>query len=167
MDRDLSEFRPVRVWKRMSLDQRMAAAEPFWGDEHSTDQQVEAIAAIASHMKFRPKSVLSLPAEKRVKYLAGLPTISDSIAARALIAYHLERQRPMMSAFLDSLGIAHENGLIADETVPKPDADKLAAAAAELAQKFPGDDVRLYLATLISQDPDTWGELADAAAVKH
>jgi hypothetical protein len=160
MEQDFDEFRPVRVWKRMSVEQRLRAAEPFWMDEQSTDQQVEAIAAIASHMKFRTKSVLNLPAEKRIKYLATLPTISDSIAARALVAYHLEQQRPMMAAFLDALGVAHENGLIADETVAKPGPEKLAAAAQELSTKFPPDDVSLYFATLISQDPETWGELS-------
>src|SRR5262245_22152445 len=117
MERDLSEFRPTRIWKRLSVERRTAAAEPFWSDEHSTEQQAEAIAAIAAHMKFRIKSVLALAPEKRVKYLATLPTISDAIVARALVAYHLEHQRAMMAAFLDSLGIAHENGLIAEETV--------------------------------------------------
>jgi hypothetical protein len=165
MEQDLSEFRPVRVWKRMSPEQRLAAAEPFWNDEQSTDQQVEAIAAIASHMKFRTKSVLKLAAEKRVRYLANLPTISDAIVSRALVAYHLERQRPMMSAFLDSLGIGHENGLISDETVSKPDPKTLASAAKALTEKFPADDVSLYFATLVSQDPETWGELAQLAAL--
>jgi len=167
MDRDFSDFRPVRVWKRMSAEQRLAAAEPFWADEQSTEQQLEAVAAIASHMKFRTKSVLGLPPEKRVKYLASLPTISDAIVARALVAYHLERQRPMMSAFLDSLGIAHENGLIAEETVPKPESERLANAARELVDKFPPQDVSLYFATLISQDPDTWGELMESAVVSR
>ena len=161
MERDLSDFRPVRVWKRMTAEQRLAAAEPFWADEQSTDQQIEAVALIASHMKFRTKSVLGLPPEKRIKYLATLPTISDAIVARALVSYHLERQRPMMSAFLDDLGITHENGLIADETVPVPAAATLSAAAKALAQKFPVEDVRLYFSTLVSQDPDTWGGLVD------
>jgi hypothetical protein len=110
-------------------------------------------------MKFRTKSILALPAEKRIKYLATLPTISDAIVARALVAYHLEHQRPMMSAFLDMLGIAHDNGLIADEIVTKPDDERLRGAGAELATKFPVDDVSLYFATLISQDPETWGGL--------
>ena len=139
----------------------MAAAEPFWADEQSTDQQIEAVALIASHMKFRTKSVVGLPPEKRVKYLSTLPTISDAIVARALVSYHLERQRPMMSAFLDELGITHENGLIADETVPAPSPETLSAAARSLAGKFPVEDVRLYFATLVSQDPDTWGGLVD------
>ena len=63
----------------------------------------------------------------------------------------------MMAAFLDSLGIAHENGLISEENTSKPDAEKLQAAAAELATKYPADDVSLYFSTLVSQDPETWG----------
>lgn len=161
MDRDYSAFRPSRIWKRLTPSQRLAAAEPFWDDEQSTDQQVEAIAAIASHMKFRTKSVLGLPLEKRTKYLATLPNISDTIAARALINYHLAQQRPMMGVFLDGLGIAHEEGLITEENVSKPDSAKLRAAAADLAAKFPPGDVALYFSTLVSQDPDTWSELAD------
>ena len=166
MERDFSDFRPVRLWKRMTAEQRLAAAEPFWADDQSTDQQIEAVALIASHMKFRTRSVLGLSAEKRIKYLSTLPTITDTIVARALVSYHLERQRPMMSAFLDELGITHENGLIADEAVPAPTAEKLSAAAKALAGKFPVEDVRLYFSTLVSQDPDTWGGLADEVQQK-
>ena len=64
----------------------------------------------------------------------------------------------MMGAFLDALGIAHENGLIQEDSV-KPDAAKIAPAAAELAKQFPADDVPLYLNTLLCQDPETWGAL--------
>ena len=161
MDRDLSNYRPSKLWRRMPLERRMDAADLFWNDEHSADQQMEAVASIASHMKFRPRSVLALAPEKRAKYLAQLPNVTDAIAARALVSYHLERQRPMMGAFLDLVGITHENGLIAEENVPKPDTDKVRAAAKELATKFPADEVSLYLATLVSQDPETWEALID------
>jgi hypothetical protein len=147
----------------MPLERRIDAAGLFWEDEHSADQQIEAVAALATHMKFRPRSVIGLAPDKRAKYLAQLPTISDTIAARALVNYHLERQRPMMSAFLDLLGIPHENGLIADENVVKPDAAQVQAAATELATKFAPDEVSLYLATLVSQDPETWDALIDVA----
>jgi hypothetical protein len=160
MTQDLSEFRPSRLWKRMPAERRVAAAELFWSDEQSTEQQIEAVAALAAHMKFRTKSVVALPIEKKAKYLATLPTVSDTVAARALVNYHLERQRPMMGAFLDSLGIAHENGLINDENVSKPEAEKLANAASQLLTTYPKEDVSLYFSTLVSQDPDTWGGLA-------
>ena len=161
MDRDLTNYRPSKLWRRLPLERRVDAADLFWNDEHSADQQMEAVASIATHMKFRARSVLTLAPEKRAKYLAQLPNISDSIAARALVNYHLERQRPMMGAFLDALGIAHENGLISEENVPKPESDKVKAAAKELSSKYPSDDVSLYLATLVSQDPETWEALID------
>jgi hypothetical protein len=161
MEQDLSAFRPSKLWRRMPLEQRIDAAGLFWADEQSADQQLEAVGSIASHMKFRPRSVLGLADDRKARYLAGLPNLSDAIAARALVSYHLARQRPMMGAFLDLLGIPHENGLIAEETVPKPDPEKLKAAAADLAAKYPAPDVALYLATLVSQDPDTWEGLAE------
>jgi hypothetical protein len=47
-----------------------------------------------------------------------------------------------------------------EEDAVKPEADKIGPAAAALAQQFPPDDVRIYLSTLLSQDPETWGGLA-------
>src|SRR5439155_1200750 len=127
---DYTSFRPSKLWRRLPVERRTEAATLFWSDEQSIDQQMEAVGAIASHMKFRPRSVADLPIEKKARYLATLPTVSDTIAARALINYHLERQRPMMGAFLDSLGITHENGLISDEAVSKPDEGKLVRSPA-------------------------------------
>src|SRR5260370_12657406 len=125
MDRDLSGFRPSKLWRKMPLDRRLDAAGLFWADEHSAEQQLEAVSALATHMKFRPRSVVALAPDKRAKYLAQLPAITDTIAARALVNYHLERQRPMMGTFLDLLAIAHEHGLIKEDTVQKPDAAKV------------------------------------------
>ena len=163
MTRDLSTFRPSRIWKRLPAERRLEAAELFWADEESGEQQVEAVSAIAGQMKFRAKSVLGLPLAKKARYLANLPSIADTVAARALVHYHLEKQRPMMGAFLDALGIAHENGLITAEQVGRPDQERLKTAVAELASSHPPEDVALYFSTLVSQDPETWGDLAVAA----
>ena len=166
MEQDYSGFRPSRIWKRMAAERRATAAELFWSDEQSAEQQVDACATIATQMKFRPKTVLSLPLDKKARYLVNLPNVSDAIAARALVNYHLGTQRAMMGEFLDALGIAHEDGLIKDETVVKPGSEKLRAAAGQLAEKYPAEDVSLYFSTLVSQDPDTWGELAELPEVR-
>ncbi len=161
MAQDYSAFRASRIWKRLPLQRRAEAAELFWNDEQSSEQQVEACASIATQMKFRVKTVLGLPVEKKSHYLTRLPNIPDAVAARALVNYHLERQRPMMVAFLDALGIAHEDGLIAEDATPQPEPEKLKAAAATLREKFPLEDVKLYCSTLVLQDSDTWGGLLD------
>jgi hypothetical protein len=155
--------RASKLWKDMTPEQRLAAATAFWeeakGSEGWNQQHVEALLALAKRLNFRPKSIQALPVEKRSRYLAGLPEISDGVAGRALVAYHLSARRPMMVAFLDLLGVAHENGIIGDEARPAFEPAKLAEAAAGLGKQFPPEDVWLYLNTLLTQDPDTWGGL--------
>jgi hypothetical protein len=152
---------PGKLWKRIPPGRRQTAVEAFWQDDEAIEQQAEALLAIASHLRFRPKTVTALPLEKRVRYLATLPTVSDSVAGRVLISYHLAHQRPMLSAFLDGLGIAHDNGVLAAEEVTAPAPEQLQEAAAKLQTQFPKEDVELYFLTLLAQDPETWGGLAD------
>jgi len=150
---------PSRLWRQMTLDQRQRAAHAFWEDEEAADDQVQAALLIAQQKKFRPKTVVSLDVDRKARHLATIAALPDPLAARVLIVYHLAEQRPMMAAFLDALGITHENGLIQEENV-KPDAAKIPPAIEQLKQKFPPDDVKLYLTTLVSQDPETWTSLS-------
>jgi hypothetical protein len=144
----------------MSAEQRNRAARAFWSDPEATDDQIQAVLLIAQQKKFRAKTVVGLDLDRKVRHLTSIGSLPDSLAGRALILYHLAEQRPMMGAFLDELGIAHNDGLIEEESV-KPDAGRLAPAAASLARKFPPEDVALYLNTLLCQDPDTWEGLRD------
>ena len=142
----------------MTAEQRLAAARAFWHDEQAADDQLQAVLLIAQQKKFRTKTVMSLDEERKVRHLATLPTLPDALAARALVVYHVAEQRPMMGAFLDAVGIAHEQGVIQDDAIT-PDPAKVGPAAAQIAQRFPAADVSLYLNTLLYQDPDTWGAL--------
>lgn len=153
--------RPSQLWKQLSPERKMQAAEAFWSDENAAIEQAEAIAAIAQRIKFRPKSVVALPREKKARHLVAMGAVSELVAARLLVAYHLAHQRPMMGSFLDALGIKHENGLIDDEDVPPPSAERLGEAAQAIVAQYPAEDVALYLSTLVWQDPDTWGALAE------
>jgi hypothetical protein len=153
---------PGKLWKRIPQERRVEAATAFWQDEEeSIEQQAEALLAIAAQYRFRPKTVRTLPLDKKVKYLSSLPGLSDAVAGRVLVAYHLAHQRPMLSAFLDALGIAHDNGVLAEQEMKAPEADRLKQAAATLRAAFPEADVELYFQTLLVQDPETWGGLAD------
>ena len=151
---------PSRLWRLMSPSKRLEVARAFWLDQEAADDQIQALFLIAERKKFRAKSVAALDIDRKARHLASIVALPESLAGRALITYHLAEQRPMMAAFLDSLGIAHENGLIQDDGV-KPDPDKLAPAVADIRSKFPADAVALYLDTLLCQDPETWGGLKD------
>jgi len=150
----------------MTLDQRLQAALAFWTEDQATEDQVQAVMIIAQAKKFRPKFVLGLDNDRKAKHLASIVNLPEAMAARALVVYHLSQQREMMGAFLDALGIAHENGLIQDDEI-KPDPEKIQPAVQLISEKFPKDHVELYLDTLLCQDPDTWGALADRGAVSE
>ena len=149
------------MWRTLPSDNRVSAATAFWSDEQAALEQAEAVALIAGQLKFRPKSVLALSNEKKAKHLASLVRVSDLLAARLLVSYHLAHQRPMMGAFLDALGIAHEEGLIKDESPKTPDAETLDRAVKTLSDTYPKADVARYFWALLWQDPETWGGLKD------
>src|SRR5262245_3312571 len=145
-----TQLTPSRLWKTMTIDQRQRAARAFWSDEEATDDQIQAALLIAQQKKFRPKTVVALDLERKARHLASMPMLPDQLAARALVVYHLAEHRAMMGAFLDALGIKHENGLIEDENV-KPEEAKIAPAVEKLNADYAAEDVRLYLRTLLCQ----------------
>jgi len=148
----------------MSPEQRKRAAEAFWRDSESPDiqvQQMEVVGTLARRLNFRTKSIQSLPIERKARHLAQLNDVSDAVAMRALVAYHFADQRPLMSAFLDALGLAHENGLITAEEVPPPTLAQIQSAldAVRGTGSFPSEDVAFYLRTLASLDSETWANV--------
>ena len=157
---------PSRLWKRMTPDARQRAARAFWRDESTGDDQLQAVLLISQQKKFRPKTVVALDEYRKARHLASLANLPEALAARALVVYHLAEQRPMMGAFLDALGIAHENGLIQDDKVA-PDPKRIAAAAAAIAKQYPAADVSLYLNTLLCQDPETWDALREVVETQR
>jgi len=162
--------RPSRLWKDMPIEKRVQAAEAFWRDTESQDiqaQHAEALAALARRLNFRMRTLQTLPVERRAKHLAQLTELSDAVATRALIAYHFATKRQLMSAFLDALGITHDEGLITEEDVAAPSADRLASAVAAVKGPFDVADVDLYLRTLATIDGETWVHLTDVLTASH
>jgi hypothetical protein len=142
----------------LTAEQRLRAAQALWHDTDATNDQRQAALLIAKQMKLRPKTAMGLDADRKARHLASVSDLPEELAARMLVFYHLAEQRPMMGAFLDAVGIAHENGLIQEDAVT-PDPAKIATAAAAIARAYPADDVSLYLNTLLWQDPASWGVL--------
>jgi hypothetical protein len=153
--------RPSQLWKALPQERKLRAAEAFWADDNASLEQTEAVLAIANRIKFRVSSVLKMPREKKARQLAAMPGVSELVAARLLVAYHLDAQRPMMASFLDALGMKHDQGLIEEEELAAPPAEKLHEAVQAIAASHAAEDVSLYLSTLIWQDPDTWGGLTE------
>jgi hypothetical protein len=149
-----------QLWKQLPEEEKLRAAEAFWQEPEGIEQQVEAMALLAQRLKARPRYIQGLPVEKRARHLAHYPAMPDVLAARLLVSYHLTHQRPMMAAFLDAIGLAHDNGLITQDPAAPISSEKIAAGANALASAYPPAAVKLYFSTLLAQDPDTWKDLA-------
>jgi hypothetical protein len=153
--------RASQLWKLMTEEQRRRAAEAFWQEGEAGAEHAEVVGLLSRRLNFRVKSVLALPLDKKAKYTAGLAAVSDAVAGRLLVTFHLVHQRAMMGTFLDAVGINHDNGLIADDAQPNLDAEKLPEGVKALREQYPVEDVDLYLHTLRLQDHATWGGLGE------
>lgn len=153
--------RASQLWKLMTDAQRKGAAEAFWNEGEAGAEHAEVVGLLSRRLNFRVKSVLALPLERKAKYTAGLAAVSDGVAGRLLVTYHLAHQRPMMGTFLDALGIAHDNGLIAEDAQPTVDTTKLDDAVKAIREQYPAEDVNLYLHTLRLQDHATWSAVGE------
>jgi len=161
MSESLSSPQPAQLWKQMSESQKLRAAEAFWREPDGIEQQLEAMALLAQKLKARPRYIQGLPVEKRARHLAHFPGMPDLLAARMLVSYHLAHQRLMMSAFLDALGITHDNGLITEDPKGPITPEQISAGRTALQGVYPDEDIQLYFATLLAQDPETWSALQE------
>ena len=157
----LEGLSPAKLWSVLDPPARVLAARALyrhdWGE---TDTRREADAAIAHALRFRDAMVKKLPIDQRADYLAKAVRATESLAGSLLLALHLEHRRPILSVFLDALGIPHEDGLISkDHELTSVDPQALDEAAAKLFREFPTGEVEIYLATLVAMDPDLWGGL--------
>jgi hypothetical protein len=154
---------PGRLWLRLEPETRTKAAEALythdWEGEPVVDQANSAIA-VALHS--REVAVRKMPQEERVRHLARSVRPDGELVSSLLVALHFADRRDVMVAFLDSLKIPHENGLIdSDEEIEPPKPKTLKTAVNKLFKSFPEDRAELYLVTLYMMDPETWAGLLE------
>ena len=157
----------TRLWKHLSPDERRAAATHFW-EQPDAESAATALAAIVKARRLRPQVARSLPVEERAHALSTILEPGETLAASLLVALHLSERRPLLAAFLDAIGLRHEDGVLADEEAETeaqaPLGEEPAAKAWDtLLEKFPEGQVRTYLNTLWLQDPDRWQVLGSLA----
>ena len=87
---------PSRLWKTMTFEQRQRVARAFWQDEEAVDDQTQAALLIAQQKKFRPKTVIGLDIDRKARHLASIVPLSEPLAGRLLILYHLTQILPLV-----------------------------------------------------------------------
>lgn len=154
----------VDIWKSLSAEDRHKAAEAFWADKSFGPQQQTTMALMANRFHFRPKTLKTLPNERKARMLAEFPGIPAEVVMGLLAAFHLTYRKDMLVEFLNAAGIEHKDGLLTEEANEKPpSAESVHAAVDAIKAKYPADQVDLYLEVLYMQDPEYWKELKPAA----
>lgn len=138
-----------RILKELAdTDLRRKVLTAFW--KHA-DAQAKALANahISKAMHFRDETIRKMPAEKKADLLAsriGAPDF-DQFLEIGLMQYHTNGKGEMLGAFLDKWDIPHVDGSIEVDEYRTPTIDQVREAAQQLQQKFPLQEIRLYLAS--------------------
>lgn len=155
---------PLRLWKSLDRDTRIEAARSFWR-RPTEEAAVAAAREIVSILRVRPQAFHKIPIEQRVRAVAGLANPPEALADALILSLHVDARRELLVAFLDALGIPHEQGLIAEDTeMPEVPVDAVRAAAPALVAAHGAAAVRVYWNALWLQDPGRWTALATVAA---
>lgn len=111
---------------------------------------------VARALKFRPHAIRKLPMDKRAKKARQILLAGGQadLAYELCGGYLLKTHEELMPDFLDATGVPHEKGMIEDTANSKPEADKIADAVKALDEKYPAEDVTLYLGICAMQWPD-------------
>jgi hypothetical protein len=118
------------------------------------------MAAVAEAKRVRPIFLERQPrAERHASMVSALSKPNLDTAAAALIrAWLVQKQAPMLMAFLDALGIKHDKGVVEDLPATVEDA-KLKSAVDTLLGKFPHEAVSVYLNAFNGMNAAGWANL--------
>jgi hypothetical protein len=153
----------LRLWKQLSREEKVAAATYFW-KEPPPALVPTALAALVAARKLRPQAARTLPPDQQAKILASVLNPGEPLSGFLLASLHLGDRRPILRAFLDAVGLPHEDGMLKPESDDMAlDRDKVKAAVQKIAGEFPRAHVELYLNTLWLQDPERWSLLEQSA----
>jgi len=148
-----------QLWRQLDPTRRKQAAAALCAGRENKTEQTLATSVIATKLHLRPQKAAKLPLERKSAYLASIESMEETMAGALVRAYLFTHHRPMLTRFLDQLGIAHQDGVITARNVSPPALEPLRAAVEQIGAQFAPGEVELYLSALLASDPETWANL--------
>lgn len=166
-------MRPFEIFRAMpserAVDFFRALADtspPAWA---------QCLGLAAAALRARPVFLRRRPFERQaeaVRRALARPAASD-VGEEMLAIFFLECRRPLLVEWLDATGVAHQDGVLQDETVPEPEPEALRAAFAKFvagggdgAEDAAAFERRLLLTAFGAQSSVDWPTL-DALLAEH
>jgi hypothetical protein len=144
------------LWARMPLALRQEAVQSVLEDDSAESAPLRAslLRALARAGGFRAK-MLEGQDPAKVALHAGRIRRRDLPGPGSLLSHFLTtRRRALLSAYLDALGVPHEEGKVEPGYDTEEEEDLVAHAAREVREAFPADDVAVYLVALTLTTPN-------------
>ena len=129
--------------------------------EQSPGAFAQALGAACAALKARPVYLQRQPFDKRAAAIrrALARVAANDVAEEMLATYFLECRRPLLTEWLDGLGIAHEDGILQEEAPKPPPAKKLRESARSFVAKEDDPDRDLLLRAFAAQSAIDWPDL--------
>ena len=129
--------------------------------ERSPAVYTQAVAATSAAMNARPKFLMRQPAAKRAEMVRRtLARVrANDLAEEVLATYFLESRRELLTEWLDSLGLEHDEGILKNENPPPPGKEKLQEAAERFLEGDEAEDRELLLRAFAAQSAIDWPDL--------
>ena len=136
----------VNLWKALTPEERMAAAKSYLAG--GVDERKQLNQIVAGARNFRPATVQKWPEEKLVKAIRHVPLTDHNVAGALLTRHHLPGQSAMVIAFLDGLGVAHDEGTVDSLSVVNAEEEVVRSAARGIMEEFGLGAAAVYLLAL-------------------
>jgi hypothetical protein len=155
---------PTRLWRHLPPEERLAATTAFFR-EPPPELVGTALGALAKARHMRPQAARALAPDAQARILATVIDPDEPLAQGLLVSLHLGTRRPLLTAFLDALGLPHEDGVLKEEAdASAPITEDQARGAVKALAAFPRSHVETYLNALFLQDPERWAALEKSPA---
>lgn len=118
------------------------------------------LATVAEARKLRPAFFERQPRASRHATMAQMlakPRL-ELMAANLIREWLMKGQTPMLCDFLDALGVEHKNGAV-DDLPALVDEVKLQNAVKVLLEKYPPEEVSVYLNAFYTMNDVRWANL--------
>lgn len=152
-------MRPHEIFAAMTPEQ----AEAFFGRlaEKSPAMFTQSVHAAALTMKARPHFLMKQPIAKRIAAVRrSLSRVASGVIAEEILAvYFLECRKEILTDWLDTIGLEHEEGVLKADAPPCPDPTTLEKAVSVFRGRDDDADRMLLLRAFAAQRAIDWPAL--------
>ncbi len=142
-----------RLWSRMPLGLRQEAAAEVLTAEAESEIREALLDELAAAAGFRRQTLERMEPAQAARLIGRLPSRRLPRPKAVLSDFLTSTRSELLSAYLDELGVSHDDGVIPEVHGIDVAAEAARQAAEGLLARFPPDEVVVYLVTLALTQP--------------